>query len=200
MVMVRRGDGAIVANSFYTLFINLYDHISNKRLKEALSICRLAENKILWTCMAIMAIDSKELHAAEESYAAIGRCDTVDYIKYIKSLPSATERNAEMALMAGDLLAAEGILLQSGLIKEAIRINIKVYNWNRALELAIKHKRQLEEILNARAKYLHTINKTETNQSFLTLKVNISTPQLVNKESNEKKIDIQNDVEQIDIE
>lgn len=36
-----------------------------------------------------------------------------------------------MALLAGDLLAAEGILLQSGLIKEAIRINIEVYNWNR---------------------------------------------------------------------
>lgn len=34
--------------------------------------------------MAVMAIDNKELHAAEECYAAIGRCDTVDYIKFIK--------------------------------------------------------------------------------------------------------------------
>lgn len=34
--------------------------------------------------MAVMAIDNKELHAAEESYAAITRCDTVDYIKFIK--------------------------------------------------------------------------------------------------------------------
>ncbi|KMQ84325.1 intraflagellar transport protein 80-like protein [Lasius niger] len=105
-----------------------------------------------------------------------------------------------MALMAGDLLAAEGILLQSGLIKEAIRINIKVYNWNRALELAIRHKKQLEEVLNARAKYLHTINKNETNQSFLTLIGNISTSQLTNKEDNEKKIDVKNDVEQINVE
>lgn len=34
--------------------------------------------------MAVMAIDNKELQAAEEAYAAIGRFDTVDYIKYIK--------------------------------------------------------------------------------------------------------------------
>jgi len=46
---------------------------------------------------------------------------------------------------------------------------------NRALELAIKHKHQLEEVLNARAKYLQIIDKNETNQSFLTLIANIST-------------------------
>lgn len=36
-----------------------------------------------------------------------------------------------MALLSGDLLTAEGILLQNGLIDEAVRINIEVYNWNR---------------------------------------------------------------------
>ena len=41
------------------------------------------------------------------------------------------EKLAEMALLAGDLIAAEGLLLQNGLIPEAIRINIKVYKWNR---------------------------------------------------------------------
>lgn len=49
----------------------------------------------------------------------------------MQNLPNTTERYAEMALLAGDLLAAEGILLQSGLIKEAIHINLEVYNWNR---------------------------------------------------------------------
>lgn len=39
---------------------------------------------------------------------------------------------------------------------------------HRALELAVRHKRKLEEILEARAKYLQTIDKKETNQSFLT--------------------------------
>ncbi|XP_011686372.1 PREDICTED: intraflagellar transport protein 80 homolog [Wasmannia auropunctata] len=137
MVMVRRGDGAIVASSFYNLFTSFHEHISNKKLKEALSLCRIAQNEILWTCMAIMATDHKELHAAEEAYAAICRFDKVDYIKYIKNLPTATERNAEMALLAGDLSMAEGILLQNNLIKEAIHINVQIYNWNSYANLGL---------------------------------------------------------------
>lgn len=42
------------------------------------------QNEILWTCMAVIATDNKELDAAEEAYAAIGRYDKVDYIRYIK--------------------------------------------------------------------------------------------------------------------
>ncbi|KAH0950370.1 hypothetical protein HN011_009106, partial [Eciton burchellii] len=84
MVIIRRGDGATVASYFYNLFTSLYEHISDKRLKEALFLCRIAQNEILWTCMAIMATDNKELHAAEEAYAAISRYDKVDYIRYIK--------------------------------------------------------------------------------------------------------------------
>ncbi|PBC33240.1 Intraflagellar transport protein [Apis cerana cerana] len=177
IVMIRRGDGALVASSFYTFFISLYQHILNKKWKEALSLCRIAQNEILWTCMAVIATDNKELNAAEEAYAAISRYDKVDYIQYIKSLPNKTERLAEMALLSGDLLTAEGILLQNGLIEEAIRINIEVYNWNRALELAIRHKKQLDEVLNTRKKYLQVINKKETNQSFLAYMANVAKTQ-----------------------
>lgn len=48
----------------------------------------------------------------------------------------------------------------------------------RALELTRKYKRQFEEILNTRAKYLQTIDKDETNHSFLTFMANISSSQL----------------------
>lgn len=42
------------------------------------------QNETLWTCMAVMATDNRDLHVAEEAYAAIGRYDKVDYINYIK--------------------------------------------------------------------------------------------------------------------
>ncbi|XP_033228073.1 intraflagellar transport protein 80 homolog [Belonocnema kinseyi] len=174
MVTVRRGDGALVVSSFYTFFTSLYRHILQNRWSEALSLCRIAQNEILWTCMAVIAIDNKELTVAEEACAAIGRFDKVEYIRHIKKLPTKAEILAETALLAGDLLAAEGILLQNGLVSEAIQINIQVYNWNRALELAIKHKKQLEEVLAARKNYLQIINKEETNQSYLALLSNIS--------------------------
>lgn len=43
IVMIRRGDGALVASSFYTFFISLHQHILNKKWKEALSLCRVAQ-------------------------------------------------------------------------------------------------------------------------------------------------------------
>ena len=55
----------------------------------------------------------------------------IEIVLCFQNLPTATERHAEMALLAGDLSMAEGILLQSSLIKEAIHINIQIYNWNR---------------------------------------------------------------------
>ncbi|XP_014608812.1 PREDICTED: intraflagellar transport protein 80 homolog [Polistes canadensis] len=174
MVNVRRGDGALVSSQFYTFFTSLHQLILHKKWKESLSLCRIAQNEILWTCMAIMATDNKELNVAEEAYAAIRRYDKVHYVRYIKNLSKMTERYAEMALLSGDLLAAEGILLQNGLIEEAIKLNIKVYNWNRALELAIRHKKQIEEVLNARKDYLKTLKKEETNSSYIAAINNIS--------------------------
>ncbi|XP_046470778.1 intraflagellar transport protein 80 homolog isoform X2 [Neodiprion pinetum] len=172
LVTVRRGDGALVTSAFYTFFTSLHQHIINNRWQDALSLCRIAQNEILWTSMAVMATDAKELSAAEEAYAAIGRFDKVDYIQYIKLLPNKIEKLAGMTLLAGDLLAAEGILLQNGLVVEAIHANIKIYNWNRALELATRHKKELDTVLQARKKYLRILNKQETNQLYLSLTVN----------------------------
>lgn len=81
-----------------------------------------------------------------------------------------------MALLAGDLLAAEGILLQNGMINEAIKINIEMYSWNRALELALKHKKMLSEVLLARKNYLQILEKKETNQSYLAVMNNLNRP------------------------
>lgn len=40
-------------------------------------------------------------------------------------------KKSDTLLMAGDALAAEGVLLQNGLYPEAIMMNLTVYNWNR---------------------------------------------------------------------
>ncbi|CAG5078654.1 Similar to Ift80: Intraflagellar transport protein 80 homolog (Rattus norvegicus) [Cotesia congregata] len=169
IVTVRRGDGALIAVSFYTFFTTLHHHVMNNKWQDALSLCRITQNDILWTCMAVMATENKQLSAAEEAYAAIERYDKVDYIQYIDKISNKTEKLAEMSLLAGDLLAAEGILLQHGFIDQAIRINIQMYNWSRALELAVRHKKQVDQVLEAREMYLKLLDKKETNPSYISL-------------------------------
>ncbi|XP_034936884.1 intraflagellar transport protein 80 homolog isoform X2 [Chelonus insularis] len=168
-VTIRRGDGALMLISFYTFFTTLHQYIMDSKWQEALSLCRIAQNETLWTCMAVMATENKQLNAAEEAYAAIARYDKVDYIQYIQKIDNKIIKLAEMSLLSGDLLTAEGILLQHGFIDEAIQMNLQMYNWNRALELVLRHKKPTEKILEARKKYLLLLNKEETNASYLNL-------------------------------
>lgn len=57
--------------------------------------------------------------------------DKVQYINSIKDLPSKESRLAHMLLFSGSTQEAETLLLQSGLVYQAIQINIQLYNWER---------------------------------------------------------------------
>lgn len=62
---------------------------------------------------------------------------------------------------------AEIVLLQAGLVYQAIQININLYNWERALELAVKYKTHVDTVLAYRQKFLETFSKQETNKRYL---------------------------------
>lgn len=64
---------------------------------------------------------------------------------------------------------AERILLQASppLIYRAIKVNLNLFRWNRALDLAIKHKQHVETVLAYRQKYLDEFERDETDQRFL---------------------------------
>ena len=56
----------------------------------------------------------------------------VHYIQYIRDLPSKEARNAEMAVLTGNLQDAENILLQAGLIFRAVLLNTYNHQWEKA--------------------------------------------------------------------
>jgi hypothetical protein len=93
----------------------------------------------------------------------------VEYIQYIKSIPSEEGRQAELALFRRHPDEAERILLQASppLVYRSIKLNINLFRWNRALELALKHKAHVETVLAYRHKYLQSFEREETNQKFL---------------------------------
>lgn len=55
----------------------------------------------------------------------------VQYINFIKEQPSKESSLAHMLLFSGQVQEAEATLLQAGLIYQAIRINIDLFNWER---------------------------------------------------------------------
>lgn len=92
----------------------------------------------------------------------------VEYVQYIKSIPSEEGRQAELAVFRRQPAEAERILLQASppLVYRAIKLNINLYNWVRALDLAVKHNVHIDTVLAYRQKYLQDFERDETNQKF----------------------------------
>ncbi len=62
---------------------------------------------------------------------------------------------------------AEGVLLQAGLVFRAIKLNIKLFRWERALELALRYKSHVDTVIAHRQRYLQSFGRTEANADFL---------------------------------
>ncbi|XP_063162565.1 intraflagellar transport protein 80 homolog isoform X1 [Candoia aspera] len=136
-VTIRRADGSLIHISISPYPAILHEYVNNLKWEDAIRLCRFV------------------------------KIDKVQYISSIKDLPSKESRLAHILLFSGNVQDAETLLLQAGLIYQAIQVNINLYNWERALELAVKHKTHVDTVLAYRQKFLDDFSKKETNQRFL---------------------------------
>ena len=119
--------------------------------------------------MAGMALAKRQLDMAESALAELNEVAKVEYIQQIKQIPSEEGKNAELALFRRQPDEAERILLQASppLIYRAIKMNLLLYRWSRALELALKYKTHLDTVVAYRSRHLEEFGKAETNKNFL---------------------------------
>ncbi|XP_026683019.1 intraflagellar transport protein 80 homolog [Diaphorina citri] len=170
---IRRYDGTVINYPISPYISVLHSYAASHSWPQALSLCRTLNDDILWACLAGMATYSRDLATSEEAYAAIEQVDKVMYINHIKGIPVKAAQQAEMYLLGGNISEAESILLQHGLIFRAIQVSILTHNWDRALELALRHKTHIDTVLYQRKKYLDNLEKIETNEKFLRLQSEI---------------------------
>jgi len=166
IVSIRQLDGAIACLSVPPFAKILYEHIDKADFDKSIKLCRFVNDKPLWACLAAMSIYCRELDTAEIALASIDEVDKVQFINYIKELPSEASRNSALALYCKKINEAEQILVQAKLYYRAIKMNIKLFRWDRALDLAIKHKTHVDTVLAFRQKYLEDCKKEETNDRF----------------------------------
>ncbi|KAJ2996367.1 Intraflagellar transport protein 80 [Globomyces sp. JEL0801] len=156
---LRRADGALMSVSNISPFAAMLQEFSRKKQwEEAIRLCRHIKSKELWASLAAMALFNHDLNTAEVAFASIDEIHKVQYVCYIRDIPSAEGREAELALLRKQPKEAEGILLSANLTYRCIRI---------ALELAIKYKTHVDTVLYFRAKYLKALGRLEDNKRFL---------------------------------
>ncbi|XP_070439084.1 intraflagellar transport protein 80 homolog isoform X1 [Equus przewalskii] len=166
-VTIRRADGSLVHISISPYPAILHEYVSSSKWEDAVRLCRFVKEQTMWACLAAMAVANRDMTTAEIAYAAIGEIDKVQYINFIKDLPSKESKMAHILMFSGNMQEAEIILLQAGLVYQAIQININLYNWERALELAVKYKTHVDTVLAYRQKFLETFGKQETNKRYV---------------------------------
>ena len=141
----------------------LYEHIDKADFEKAIRLCRFVKEHTLWATLAAMGIYQRELNTVEIALAAIDEADKVQFINYVKELPSEPARNAALAVYQKKIPEAEQILLQARLYYRAIKLNIKMYKWDRALEIALQNKTHVDTVIAYRKRFLQMYGKEETN-------------------------------------
>lgn len=163
---LRRADGSKLVVSVSPYPLTIHQLINNGKWDEAVRLCRFAKHNSLWACLAAMAVNAKRLETAEVAYAAIREVDKVEYLSHIKDMPNKEVRAAKMALFCGNFGEAESILQRAGFIYHIIQLNMDLFEWERALDVAIKHKTHIDTVLGFRQLYLQEVGKKETNAKF----------------------------------
>jgi len=154
-IKVRRADGAHLTSMILPYPVELHKFVNAKRWQEAVRLCRHCKSEAMWASLAAMAIHGLHLDTAEIALAATKHVDKLHFILYVKEIPSNAGRNAELALYQRRYDEAEKILLQNNppLIYRAIKMNVRLFKWQRALDLAINNKKHVDTVLYYRRKY-----------------------------------------------
>eukprot|EP01016_Furgasonia_blochmanni_P034705 TRINITY_DN3774_c0_g2_i1.p1 TRINITY_DN3774_c0_g2~~TRINITY_DN3774_c0_g2_i1.p1 ORF type:complete len:779 (-),score=217.27 TRINITY_DN3774_c0_g2_i1:42-2378(-) len=165
-VILRRKDGGLITLAISPFPGILFEFCEKNKWEKAIRLCRFVKEQTLWACLAAVSLNSRELNTAEIALAAIEAVDKVEYINYVKELPSDISRNAALALYFHKNNEAENALIQAKLFYRAIKLNIKLFRWERALELAVNYKTHLDTVLAYRKRYLESLGQEETNKKF----------------------------------
>lgn len=194
-VAIRKMDGAIVNYTIPSELSLLYDLARGAKWDECLRLCRHLKSSALvgsngqskgsimatggngtsstiiciWSLLTLLSLSKKQLKIAELCYAELNEVAKVEYLQYIQSIPSDEGKQAEMALFRRSPDEAERILLQASppLTYRAIKLNIELFKWSRALDIALKYRTHVDTVCAYRSRYLKQFNKTETDPKFL---------------------------------
>lgn len=169
-IFVTARDGAFCVVPVSPFLIILHQAIELFRnWKVVLQICRSANDQSLWAVCATCAVQAGEIDAAQEAYAALSLVDRVMFLNKVKKMKSPAAKNAMIAILQGRENEAEEILQQGGCVFRAVKMNISLCRWDRALTIAKKYNKFVDVVAAYRTKYIKDMGIKETDKNFIEL-------------------------------
>ena len=195
---ILKSDGSLCSKTitpYAGLLLNLLNYQDG--IERGLKLCRYVKDKVLWTAFSAICINYREIQIAETAVASIDEVDKVNFIEKILKLKEQNYNenliSAYVLLLSNRIDDAENILIQGKLIYRAIKININLFRWDRALNLALNFKTHIDTVLAYRKKYLESVGLEEVNSKFIELSRDntIDWAQIKAKIAEDKKLETQ---------
>ena len=184
-IIVKKKDGSqkIVASSPYPQM--LFDFTNSGEWAKALKLCRYLKEEYLWAIFASICLAVRNIENADIALANINSIEKVQFITSLAVLPPVVRpyhsiarsisvvRKAELLIFFKRIDEAEELYLSKGLNYRAIKLNIKLYRWDRAVQLVKKLKVHADTLLSYRERYLRQMDLDETNDIYKQLKKHV---------------------------
>ncbi|KAK8841415.1 Intraflagellar transport protein 80 [Tritrichomonas musculus] len=166
-IIAKDGANCVVPISPFLVMIHEAVEV-HRNWKSVLQICRQSQQseQYLWAVCAACAIQAGEVEAAQEAYAALSLVDRVMFLGKVKKMKSPASRNAMIAVLQGRVNEAEDILIQGGCIFRAVKMNISLGRWDKALAIAKRTNKFVEVVAAYRTEFLKELDMEETDQNF----------------------------------
>ncbi|KAF8384242.1 che-2 [Pristionchus pacificus] len=166
-ILLRRSDGSLLPSAFSPFPAALLAHLEESKWDNAIRLCRHMNDDSLWAMLAGLAMQARNIYAAEIAYGSLDEIEKVEFLRDIRNEKDKDVKAALMTMLSGKTSEADIMLEKAGHPFRALMLNITSFKWDRALDIALKNRDLLEIVIGYRQKYLQEMGRQETNEKFL---------------------------------
>ena len=164
--LLQNSDGSVTSIYISSNLTTLHSYLDNKRWEDCIRFCRIVGDTKLWACLASSAANEGEIQVAEIAYSALHAIDKVEFWKNLRTIVGNDIQTAVISLLLQKNAQAEGTFIKCGRIFKAIELNLRTFNWDRALSLAIKHQTHIDTCIAYRTKFIKSLSIEEDRKKF----------------------------------
>uniref|UniRef100_A0AC35FJS9 Intraflagellar transport protein 80 homolog n=1 Tax=Panagrolaimus sp. PS1159 TaxID=55785 RepID=A0AC35FJS9_9BILA len=167
VITIRRSDGCLIPCAVPPYAAGIIKCADNSKWDQAIRLCRLLKDDCLWAMLAGLSAASKNFYVAEIAYGELSEPEKVFFLNEIRNESNPQIKNALMTLFNGNSRDAQLNLAQNGHIFRAIMTYLSMFQFDKALDLAVKNKIHVDTVLGYRQKYLEKTGRKENDSRFL---------------------------------
>jgi len=131
-----------------------------------------SETESMWDQLSLLALQREDTATAERCFGAVGNVSKARYLHKVNSLINAVEVESgvpgmgathfrvqsKLSVLAGEYARAEQLLLQQGLVEDAMEMYQELHKWEESI--AVAEQRQHPEVSTLKSNYFKWLTQT----------------------------------------